>query len=216
MDQAIREQIEENIRVKNKLLDLGVEVIGDIVNAVLKTFQGGGKLLMCGNGGSAADSQHFAAEFVSSYNSSFKRPSLPAIALSTDTSILTAFTNDFGGEGVFARQVEGLGNAGDLLIVLSTSGNSKNVVRAVEEARRKKITTVGFLGRDGGELGKMVDIPFIVPSDETPRIQEVHILAYHIVSDLVERKLFAPEYAAEREKGTVKKYKDEQKSAIFG
>jgi len=154
-----------------------------------KTLQSGGKLMLCGNGGSAADCQHMAAEFVSCLTQDFKRPGLPAVALTTDTSFLTAYANDFGFEGVFARQIQAIGKAGDVLMGISTSGNSKNVVRAVEIAKDLEITTIVLTG-SGGYLKGMADIAIAVPSTNTQFIQETHLAIEHILCDIVERVLF--------------------------
>jgi D-sedoheptulose 7-phosphate isomerase len=145
------------------------------------------KIMFCGNGGSAADAQHLAAELVGRLVRD--RRALPGLALSTDSSALTCIGNDFGFDEVFARQVEGLGRAGDVLIAISTSGNSPNVVRAVEVAKPMGIYTVGFLGRDGGKLAPLVDLPIVVPSDETARIQEAHIFLGHVMCALIEKEL---------------------------
>lgn len=153
-------------------------------------FQAGGKLLLCGNGGSAADAQHLAAEFVSRLTQDFDRPALPAIALTTDSSLLTAYANDLHFDGVFARQVEALGRPGDVLICFSTSGNSRNVVLAAEAARRDGLKTLAFVGA-GGRLADYADCALVVPSQNTQYIQEATISLYHIVCDLVERALYA-------------------------
>jgi phosphoheptose isomerase/CTP:molybdopterin cytidylyltransferase MocA len=153
-------------------------------------FGAGGKILLCGNGGSAADCQHFAAEFVSQLTKEFSRPGLPAIALTTDTSILTAYANDFGFEGVFERQVRALGRPGDVLVALSTSGNSENVRRAVRAAREIGLRTVGLLG-EGGQLTAEVDCPIVVPSRNTQYVQESLLPIEHAICDLVERLLLA-------------------------
>jgi len=155
--------------------------------AASEAVRAGNKLLFCGNGGSAGDAQHLAAELVGRLVRD-RRP-LPGLALSTDSSALTCIANDFGYDEVFARQVEGLGRAGDVLIAISTSGNSVNVIRAVEVARPIGLTTVGLLGRGGGRLGPMVDLPIIVPSDETARIQEAHIFLGHVLCALIEQHL---------------------------
>lgn len=151
----------------------------------------GNTLLFAGNGGSAADSQHIAGEFVSRFH--FDRPGLPAIALTTDTSILTAIGNDYGYEKVFSRQIEALGRAGDVFIAISTSGNSPNIIAGIEAARRKNIAIVGLTGRKGGRMKDMCDVCLCVPSDETPRIQEGHLVTYHMLCSYVEEVLF-PEY----------------------
>lgn len=164
-----------------------VEVLMRITDAVIKALRSGNKLLLCGNGGSAADSQHIAAEFISRYK--LERPSLPAIALTTDTSILTATANDYDFARVFSRQVEGLGQKGDLLIGISTSGNSENVLRALETAKAKGLVTVGLTGKKGGKLAGTADICFCAQTDDTPNIQEIHITALHAISDIAEKAL---------------------------
>jgi D-sedoheptulose 7-phosphate isomerase len=157
---------------------------------IANTFAAGGKILICGNGGSAADSQHFAAEFVSQLTKENVRPGLPAIALTTDTSIMTAYANDFGWDGVFERQVRALGRPGDVLVALSTSGNSENVRRAVQAARATGLGTIGLLG-EGGRLTTEVDCPVVVPSQNTQHIQESLLPMEHAICDLVERLLLS-------------------------
>jgi len=158
-----------------------IEQAGD---AILKAFADKHKILLCGNGGSAADSQHIATEFVVRYQKI--RKALPAISLTTDTSILTAHTNDFEFATIFSRQIEALGQQGDCLIAISTSGNSENILTAVETAKQKGITTIGMTGGNGGQLATAVDYPVIVPSDITARIQEAHILIAHWWCQLAE------------------------------
>jgi D-sedoheptulose 7-phosphate isomerase len=153
-------------------------------------FREGKKVLVMGNGGSAADAQHLAAEIIGRFK--LERRALPAIALTTDSSILTAVGNDYGFDNVFSRQVEGLATAGDLVIGISTSGNSANVLAALTVAGQIGCRTMGLLGRDGGAIGKIVQFPLTVPSTDTPRIQEGHITMIHILCDLVEKGLFAP------------------------
>jgi D-sedoheptulose 7-phosphate isomerase len=168
------------------------ECMNDILSAVdllTKTFKNGKKLLLCGNGGSAADCQHIATELMIRLSHDVKRPALPAIALTTDTSNLTAGGNDIGFENVFARSVEGLGNEGDVLLAISTSGNSPNIVKAVEMAKTKKMKVISFLGGTGGKLKNMVDFSVIIPSNNVQRIQEGHITIAHIMLELVEREL---------------------------
>ena len=160
------------------------------VNKIGKAYKNKKKVLLCGNGGSAADCQHIATELMIRLNHDIKRPALAAIALTTDSSNLTAGGNDIGFENVFARNVEGLGSEGDILIAISTSGNSLNVINAVEKANQKKITTIGFLGGNGGKLKDKVDVPIIIPSSNVQRIQEGHITIAHILCELVERELF--------------------------
>ena len=156
---------------------------------VPESFQRGGKLLLCGNGGSAADCQHLAAEFVSRLSKDVARPGLPAIALTTDTSYLTAYANDFGFDGVFARQIEALGTAGDVLLAISTSGSSRNVLAAADAARRKAIAVIALVG-DGGPLAGTADIAIQVPSRDTQLIQQVHLAVEHLICRLVEQALY--------------------------
>ncbi len=188
MKKIIESELRENIQTKEKILAgcVGtIEAIGDLLSRALK---GGNKLLFCGNGGSAADAQHLAAELVGRF--SVEREALPAIALTTDTSILTCLGNDYGYDMIFRRQVEALGRPGDVLIGITTSGNSPNVISAVEAARKKGLKTVAFTGRDGGNIAKMADIALIIPSSNTQRIQESHITVGHIVCSLIEHALF--------------------------
>jgi D-sedoheptulose 7-phosphate isomerase len=157
-----------------------------LVNAVLD----GGKILICGNGGSAADSQGLATEFVSTLTLDNRRPAIPALALTTDTSVLTAVANDFGFEGVFARQVEALGHPGDVLVGISTSGNSEDVVRAFEQAAAQSIHRVLLSGATGGRLASLADVAILIPSGETSHIQEGHLAVEHALAFLVERTLY--------------------------
>lgn len=163
-------------------------MIAEMVTLMVDTFANGGKLLVMGNGGSAADAQHFVAEIVGRYK--MERRGLPAIALSTDTSILTAIGNDYGFDRVFHRQVEALAAPGDLVVGISTSGNSPNVQLALELAREKGCCTVGLLGKDGGTIKNVCDLALIVPTNDTPRVQEGHITIIHIVCDLLEKTMF--------------------------
>lgn len=165
-----------------------IEILERISREILKTFKAGNKLLLCGNGGSASDSQHIAAEFIGRFKR--ERISLPAISLTTDTSILTALANDYDYSKVFSRQVEGLGRKGDLLIGISTSGNSANVLEAVQQAKRQGLVTVGFTGITGGKLKDAVDICFRAQSKLTPHVQEMHITALHAISEVVEDVFF--------------------------
>jgi D-sedoheptulose 7-phosphate isomerase len=157
---------------------------------VAESVRGGGKVLICGNGGSAADSQHLAAELVSTLTLDRRRPAIPAVALTTDTSILTAVSNDFGFEGVFARQVEALGAAGDVLIGISTSGNSADVVLAMEQATRQGMRTVALTGESGGKLAPLADVAILVPSSETSHVQEAHLAVEQLIAFLVEDELY--------------------------
>jgi phosphoheptose isomerase len=158
-------------------------------DGIADCFRSGGKLLICGNGGSAADCQHLAAEFMSRLTLAFERPGLPAIALTTDTSFLTAYANDQGYEGVFERQVQALGKPEDVLLAISTGGNSKNVILAVERAKEIGMMSIGLLGR-GGQLGSMCDLSIAVPDESTQHIQEAHLAIEHVICDLVEIELF--------------------------
>lgn len=163
--------------------------IEETVALLVDTFKRGGKLMVMGNGGSAADAQHFVAEIVGRFK--MERSALPAIALSTDTSILTAIGNDYGFDKVFSRQVEALAMPGDVVVGISTSGNSPNVLQALELARQKGCRTVGLLGKDGGSIKNVCDISLVVPSNDTPRVQEGHITIIHIVCDLLEKTMFS-------------------------
>ncbi|MCL6099861.1 MAG: D-sedoheptulose 7-phosphate isomerase [Bacteroidetes bacterium] len=160
------------------------------VQSLADAFRNGKKLLLCGNGGSAADCQHIATELVIRLSHHIQRPALPAIALTTDTSNITAGGNDIGFENVFARNVEGLGAEGDVLLAISTSGNSPNIIKAVEKAHQKKMFVIGLLGDNGGKIKPLVDLPIIMPSSNTQRIQEGHITVAHIICELVETALY--------------------------
>jgi len=184
------DEIEASIDVKRRTIEMQASIIVAIAERIVETFRRGGKLLLCGNGGSAADAQHIAAEFVSRFRR--ERRGLPAIALTTDTSILTAISNDYGYERVFARQVEALGRPGDMVIGISTSGISASVIAAMRAARNGGMATVGFTGASGGTLVDHVDLCLCVPSHNTARIQEVHITVAHVVCEIVERTLFEP------------------------
>lgn len=163
------------------------QILTEIANTVVESIRAGGKVMFCGNGGSAADSQHLAAELVGRQN--YNRAAAAGLALTVDTSALTAIGNDYGYETVFSRQVEALGNSGDVLIGISTSGRSPNVVRAIEAAKAKGVTTVAFTGRESRDMA-IADIRLNVPAGETAKIQELHITCGHIVFALAERILF--------------------------
>jgi D-sedoheptulose 7-phosphate isomerase len=169
--------------------ETSVDTILTAATAIINCFNQGNKVLICGNGGSAADAQHMAAEFVNRLNSRFERPGLPAIALTTDTSFLTAYANDCGFDGIFERQVDTLGRRGDVLLAISTSGNSRNVIKAVTRARAIGLITIGFLG-EGGELTEMVDHPVIVQSRDTQHVQECLLSVEHSICLVVERAMF--------------------------
>lgn len=188
---VIQSQIESSIQVKQALLSdrFLLQQVADAAELITKAYQNGGKTLLAGNGGSAADAQHIAAELVGRYY--FNRPSIPSIALTTDTSIITAVSNDYGYDELFARQVQGYGQAGDVFIGISTSGNSANILKALEACKQKQIKTIVFTGKTGGKMGAVADICIKVPSTDTPRIQESHILIGHILCYLIEDGLFA-------------------------
>ncbi len=186
----INESLIESSETKLKIKEQNSEDIINATKLLVSSFSSGKKLLLCGNGGSAADCQHIATEFVIRLSHNLQRPAMPAIAITTDTSNLTAGGNDIGFENVFARTIEGLGNEGDVLIAISTSGNSPNILKAVEMAHQKKMKVIGFLGGSGGKLKPMVDLPIVIPSSNTQRIQEGHITIAHIICELVENELF--------------------------
>jgi D-sedoheptulose 7-phosphate isomerase len=160
----------------------------EVIKLVSQSFEAGSKLLLFGNGGSAADAQHIAAEFVNRYI--IDRPPLPAIALTTDTSILTSVSNDASFNEIFSKQIKALGKEGDVAVGISTSGNSQNIVKAFEVAKEMGIKTVALTGNDGGAVAKIADVSLVVPSGSTPRIQETHILIGHILCEMVEHQLF--------------------------
>lgn len=186
----IENSLKESSEVKLKIFAQCSNQILEATRVITDAYKNGKKLLLCGNGGSAADCQHIAAEFMIRLSHHIQRPALPAIALTTDTSNLTAGGNDIGFENVFARNVEGLGNKGDILLAISTSGNSPNIIKAVETAKAKGMKIVGLLGGSGGKLNNLVDVPVIIPSANTQRIQEGHITIAHIICELVETELY--------------------------
>jgi D-sedoheptulose 7-phosphate isomerase len=172
--------------------------IETVVTVCVQALKHGKKIMFCGNGGSAADSQHLAAELVSRF--AYDRPALNAISLTVDTSALTAIGNDYGYIHSFSRQVQAIGNEGDVLVGISTSGKSKNVVEALKSAKAKKIITVGFLGREGHDIGEISDYQINIPSDETPKIQEGHIAAGHIICALIEEEFFGATHNPQNKK----------------
>jgi D-sedoheptulose 7-phosphate isomerase len=193
MDQNkfIADNFAESIQVKQEALDLCRSSLIEASKLVVGSFHNRGKMMVCGNGGSAADAQHYAAELIVRLSHDIQRPGLPAVALTTDTSILTAGGNDIGFDTIFARQVEALGHPEDILLVISTSGNSKNILNALQVAKEKNIKSIGFLGAGGGQCKNQVDIPIVVPSNNTQRIQETHLLMGHILLELIERDMFS-------------------------
>lgn len=188
--QHIKAELQESIRTKQRLLadDDLIETIGAVAEACVAAYRRGNRILVAGNGGSAADSQHIAAELVSRFY--FDRPGLPAIALTTDTSMLTAIGNDYGFERLFARQVQANGREGDVFIGISTSGKSRNILAGLEEARTHGICTVGFTGATNGPMDALCDFIVHVPSTSTPRIQESHITIGHLICADIEEQLF--------------------------
>ena len=190
MSEQIKKIIAASIETKQQLLnDTAVhQRLEDVITVISKAFQEGNKVLFCGNGGSAADAQHLAAEFSGRFYKD--RKALPAEALHCNTSYLTAVANDYSYDVIYARLVDGIGVKGDVLLGFSTSGNSVNIIKAFETAKEKGIITIGFTGKKGGEMKKISDYLFNVPSNDTPRIQESHILLGHIICQLVEEKVF--------------------------
>ena len=180
----ISREIQESIAVQTELARAASEQIAEAAEAIVACLRGGGKLIVFGNGGSASDAQHMAAEFVGRY--AVKRQALAAIALTTNSSSLTAIANDFGFEEIFARQLEALAKPEDVIVAISTSGNSSNVLRGLETAKALGVKRIGFTGNDGGKLRNLVDISIIVPSRSTARIQEAHALIIHILCGIVE------------------------------
>ena len=190
MRREIAQRLEESAQIKEAIAKSKISEIEHMVKFIIMAYKTGGKVVLLGNGGSAADAQHIACELVGQF--ALKRQALPAIALTTDTSILTAVANDYGYDAVFSRQIEALVNEKDIVIGISTSGNSPNVVEAIEMAKMKGAKTIGLTGGNGGKLAEVADLALIVPSDITPRIQEAHITIGHIVCELVEKELAAP------------------------
>ncbi len=181
--------------IKDKKL---IETVIEIAQKGSDVLRKGGKIIFAGNGGSAADSQHLAAEIVSRLN--YDRPALPAIAITTDTSALTAIGNDYGYEHVFSRQLEAIGNKKDLFFAISTSGNSPNILKALNSARKKGITSVGLTGKSGGKMAGLCDYVIKIPSTETPKIQECHIMLGHIICSLIEEEIHGAKYNPKRKR----------------
>ncbi len=190
MKEYIKEQIKKSYEIKQAIYENDdlLNKIEDVAQRCVALYKTDKKTILAGNGGSAADAQHIAAELVGRYG--FDRPSIPSLALTTDTSNLTAIGNDYGYEHVFSRQLEGMGQKGDIFIGISTSGNSINIIKAFESAKKKGIITIALTGRDGGIMASMADVALIVPSYSTPRIQESHILIGHILCDIIEKETF--------------------------
>ena len=188
MKDEIIQTFRESADLKMRFIRQNAETVGQVVKMIVETFKAGNKLLLFGNGGSAADAQHIAAEFVNRYQ--IERPPLPAIALTTDTSVLTSISNDYGYADSFSKQVKALGREGDVAIGISTSGAAVNVLKAVKVAQEMGLKTVSLTGGDGGDLAKLTDIALVVDSPITARIQEVHITIGHVLCEMVDRMLF--------------------------
>ncbi|MEK7723615.1 MAG: D-sedoheptulose 7-phosphate isomerase [Acidobacteriota bacterium] len=189
-DEIIKNHLLRSAEIKQAVAEKCVADISVAAEMLTETLRSDGKILLCGNGGSAADCQHISAEFASVLTQEFMRPALAALALTTDTSFITANANDFGFEGIFERQVEALGRKGDSLIGISTSGNSKNVLRAINFAKERGIKTIALTGESGGQMANVADVCIKVPSGNTQHIQESHIAIGHILCELVEVSLF--------------------------
>ena len=188
--EVVANHLRESAAVKQRTLEYCTTSILSAADLITESFRNGGKLLLCGNGGSAADCQHMAAELTCRLSAEIARTGLPAIALTTDTSFLTAYANDFDFDDVFARHAQALGKPGDVLLGISTSGNSKNVIRAFETAKSIGMRTVALSGSSGGNLKELADVAICVPSDNTHHIQEAHLAIEHIICRLVECDLF--------------------------
>ncbi len=188
MENLIAEIAADGYRAKNEFIKQNTKSLIFFARHISNAFKNNKKLMLCGNGGSAADAQHIAAEFVNRFQ--LERKPLPALALTTDTSIITSIANDYGYEKIYSKQITALGAEGDILLSISTSGNSPNIISAIITAKKMGIYTVGLSGRDGGEMNKLVDLSMVVESNSTPRIQEVHILTGHLICELVDYILF--------------------------
>lgn len=188
MENLVRSLAESSLETKREFFAAHAGLVVRLAEVMIESLRAGGKILVFGNGGSAADAQHIAGELVNRFH--FDRPALAAIALTTDSSVITSVGNDSSFDYVFSRQIEALGRAGDVALGISTSGNSPNVIEAMKSAKHLEIRTAGLLGRDGGRLARLVDLPIIVEHKSTPRIQEVHITIAHIVCELIESEMF--------------------------
>ena len=185
MKKKIKNQIKQSIKVKELLMDMCTDDIEKAVIVIIKTLNNGGKILWCGNGGSAADAQHLSTELMGGMTDHHRKP-IPSIALTTDTSFLTAWSNDTDFDSVFSRQIQGIGLEGDVLVGISTSGNSENILSAIKQAKYRGISTILFTGKTGGKIGGISDVSICVPCDDTQRIQESHIMIGQIICGLVE------------------------------
>jgi len=192
MEEVIQKRFEETDKIKKRFLDENFSRLIAIIKLIADSLENGNKVLLFGNGGSAAEAQHLAAEFVNRFL--MERPPLPAIALNTDSSILTSIGNDYSFSEIFSKQIVALGKAGDIAIGISTSGNSANVIRAIEVSKEMGIETIALTGNDGGDLAKVANYSLIVPSNSTPCIQEVHMAVGHILCEMVEAQIFKMAY----------------------
>ena len=189
MKDKILKAFEESIKVKEKFIEeKNIDKIIEVARAIANAFNDGKKLILFGNGGSATDASHIAAEFVNRFKK--ERPGLPAIALNTDMAVITSIANDYDFSEIFAKQLKSLADSGDIVIAISTSGNSPNVIKAMDVAKKKRLTTIAFTGLKGDRLASKATYSFIVPSDSTPRIQETHITLGHVICQMVEEILF--------------------------
>lgn len=190
LETFIKNQIEKSLEIKQKMLadNKLILLIEEVARKCIEVYKNGNKVLVAGNGGSAADAQHITSEFVGRFH--FDRPGVPSIALTTDTSILTAIGNDYGYEKIFARQIQAIGRKGDMFIGISTSGNSENIIEALKECGNRGIIRVGLTGESGGRMAQLCDYCIKIQSNETPRVQEAHILVGHIICSAVEEEMF--------------------------
>jgi D-sedoheptulose 7-phosphate isomerase len=186
--ELVTSDLEESATVMRKVIEQLTDPIAEAVEKIVDSYKAGGRVFLVGNGGSAADAQHIAAELIGRFKS--ERVGLPAIALTTNTSVLTALANDYGFDTIFSRQLQALANEKDILIAITTSGTSANVIKAVEMAHSKGVVVIGFTGEKGHEFSDMVDLAIVVPSSDTARIQEAHIAIGHVICHLVEELLF--------------------------
>ena len=184
----IKKCLLESADLKKQVAEEFAELIEQAINLICESLRNNNKVLLMGNGGSAADAQHIAGELIGRVK--LERSSIPAIALTTDTSIITAVGNDYGFDQIFARQIGSLGCEGDIVVAISTSGNSKNIIEALKASKKNKMKSIGLLGCGGGQIKQLVDIPIVVPSSNTPRIQEAHITIGHVICEEIEKELF--------------------------
>ncbi|MEN6320818.1 MAG: D-sedoheptulose 7-phosphate isomerase [Syntrophaceae bacterium] len=188
MEDRIVKIFKESSQIKDVFISENIDVIVNVVESITAALKAGNKILLFGNGGSAADAQHLAAEFINRFI--IERPPLPAIALCTDTSVITSIGNDYDFSEIFSKQIRAIGQAGDIAWGISTSGSSPNVLKALEAAKKIGMVTIGLTGKDGGEIAKMVDYSLNVSSSSTPRVQEVHITVGHVICEMIDFKLF--------------------------